>query len=214
MVSTVRPQKLVSGEKRVAIHGLTWVQYQQMLAALPDTRAARLTYSLGTLEISMPLEDHEQTNGIIGLFIRTLVIELGMKMKSLWSTTLEREDLDRGAEPDNAYYIQNRDKVAGKKVDLQQDPPPDLVVEVDISHTDIDKNRLYAAMGVPEFWRFDGRSLRIYQLKGDRYTESETSRIFPFVQKQDLYDFIDEARIDEVEAEIALRAWVQQKRTK
>ena len=213
MVSTLSPQKLISGEKRVAFHGLTWVQYQQMLGALPQTRAARLTYSLGTLEISMPLEDHEQTNGIIGLFIRTLVIELGLKLKSLWSTTLEREDLDRGAEPDNAYYIQNRDKVAGKTVDLQRDPPPDLVVEVDISRTDIDKNRLYAAMGVPEFWRFDGRFLRIYQLEGDRYAESETSLTFPFIQKQDLYNFIDEARIDEVEAEINLRAWVQQKQT-
>ncbi|MEL6493286.1 MAG: Uma2 family endonuclease [Cyanobacteria bacterium J06621_3] len=199
-------------EKRVTLHDISWTQYQQMLTALPKTRAVHLTYSLGTLEISMPLEDHEQLNGIIGLFIRTLVIELGLKMKSLWSTTLSREDLDRGTEPDNAYYIQNRDKVAGKTVDLQEDPPPDLVVEVDISHTDIDKNALYAAMGVSELWRFDGRFLRVYQLEGDRFTEVETSPTFPFFQKQDLYDFIDAARIDEVEAELNLRSWVQQNR--
>ncbi|MEL7069670.1 MAG: Uma2 family endonuclease [Cyanobacteria bacterium J06581_3] len=199
-------------EKRVTLHDISWTQYQQMLTALPKTRAVHLTYSLGTLEISMPLEDHEQLNGIIGLFIRTLVIELGLKMKSLWSTTLSREDLDRGTEPDNAYYIQNRDKVAGKTVDLQEDPPPDLVVEVDISHTDIDKNALYAAMSVSELWRFDGRFLRVYQLEGDRFTEVETSPTFPFFQKQDLYDFIDAARIDEVEAELNLRSWVQQNR--
>ncbi len=212
MVSTLSPPKVVSGEKRVTLHGLTWVQYQQMLAALPQARAVRLTYALGTLEISMPLEDHEQINGFIGLFIRTLVIELGLKLKSLWSTTLSREDLDRGAEPDNAYYIQSRDKIAGKTIDLQQDPPPDLVVELDISHTDIDKNRLYAAMGVPEFWRFDGRFLRIYELADGGYTETETSRTFPFLAKQDLYDFIEAARMDEVEAELNLRSWVQQKR--
>ncbi len=52
-------------------------------------------------------------------------------------TTLDREDLDRGAEPDNAYYIQNQPRVAGRTVNLQQYPPPDLVVEVDITHTDI-----------------------------------------------------------------------------
>lgn len=135
-------------------------------------------------------------------------------MKSLWSTTLSREDLDRGAEPDNAYYIKNRDKVAGKTVDLSNDPPPDLVLEVDISHTDIDKNMLYAAMGVPELWRFDGRLLRIYRLEDGCYIEVETSPTFSFIQKQDLYNFIDAARIDEVEAEIDLRTWVQQKRNR
>ena len=212
MVAISTPPSLLTGEKRVTLSGMSWTQYQQLLMALPDTRAVHLTYSLGTLEISMPLEDHEQLSGIIGLFIRTLVIELGLKMKSLWSTTLSREDLDRGAEPDNAYYIQNRDKVANKTVDLQTDPPPDLVVEVDISHTDIDKNRLYAAMGVPELWRFDGQTLRIYQLKNDRYIEVETSPTFPVVQKQDLYNFIEAARIDEVDAELNLRRWAQQNR--
>lgn len=206
------PPKSVNGEKRVTLHGLTWAGYQQILSALPQSRSARLTYSLGTLEITMPLEDHEQLNGIIGIFIRTLIIEMGLRVKSMWSTTLDREDLDRGAEPDNAYYIQNRDKVAGKAVNLQQDPPPDIVVEVDISHTDIDKNRLYAAMGVPEFWRFDGQFLHIYQLKEGSYIEIETSATFPFIQKQDLYDFIDAAKADEVEAELNLRDWVQQQR--
>ncbi|MEL7332880.1 MAG: Uma2 family endonuclease, partial [Cyanobacteria bacterium J06560_2] len=90
------------------------------------------------------------------------VLEMGLKLKSMGSTTLDREDLDRGAEPDKAYYIQNQSLVAGRTVNLQADPPPDLVVEVDMTHTDIDKNRLYAAMGVPEFWRFDGHNLRIY----------------------------------------------------
>lgn len=210
MTSTLAPLKVTSGEKRVTLSGLTWEQYEQMLGALPQARAVRLTYSLGTLEISMPLEDHEQLKGFIGLFIRTLVIETGLKLKSLWSTTLNREDLDRGAEPDNAYYIQNRDSVAGKTIDLQRDPPPDLVVEVDISHTDIDKNRLYAAMGVPELWRFDGRFLRIYQLTDGGYAETETSQTFAFMKKQDLYDFIDAARVDEVEAEMNLRNWARQ----
>lgn len=210
MVGTLTPLKVTSGEKRVTLSGLTWEQYVQMLDALPQARAVRLTYSLGTLEISMPLEDHEQLKGFIGLFIRTLVIETGLKLKSLWSTTLNREDLDRGAEPDNAYYIQNRDSVAGKTIDLQRDPPPDLVVEVDISHTDIDKNRLYAAMGVPELWRFDGRFLRMYQLADGGYAETEASRTFAFMKKQDLYDFIDAAHVDEVEAEMNLRDWVRQ----
>ena len=105
----------------------------------------------------MPLEEHEFSGRLIELFVRILVVELGLKIKTMGSTTLDRSDLDRGAEPDSAYYIQNQSRVAGRKVDLATDPPPDLVVEVDITHTDINKPALYAAMGVPEFWRYDGR---------------------------------------------------------
>ena len=197
------------GEKRVVLPNVTWQGYQQVLHALPATRAARLTYDCGVLEISMPLEEHERASELIGLFIRILVVELGLRLKSMRSTTLDRADLDKGAEPDNAYYIQNQPKVAGKTVDLRSDPPPDIVVEVDITHTDIDKNRLYASLGVPELWRFDGEVWRIYCLLGDVYEESETSPTFFFVKKEDLYRFLEEAKQDEVIAEVDLRNWVR-----
>jgi Uma2 family endonuclease len=206
-VSQIDSQSL--GEKRVTLQGMTWQAYQQILHALPESRAARLTYDRGTLEITMPLEDHEYASELIGLFIRILVGQMGMKLKSMRSTTLDREDLERGAEPDNAYYIRNQPKVAGRKVNLAQDPPPDLVVEVDITHSDIDKNRLYAAMGVPELWRYDGRKWRVYQLQGDIYQESDRSPTFPEIEKADLYQFLDEAQQDEIEAEQAFRARVR-----
>jgi Uma2 family endonuclease len=168
-VSIATPSTLQSGEKRVTLRGVSWQGYQDILQALPQTRAAQLTYDDGTLEITMPLEDHEQDSELIGLFIRVLVVEMGLKLKSMRSTTLDRQDLNRGAEPDNAYYIQNQPQVAGRKVDLEKDPPPDLVVEVDITHTDLDKNRLYASLGVPEFWRFNGQVWKIWQLQGKAY---------------------------------------------
>lgn len=149
------------------------------------------------------------TSELIGLFIRILVVELGLRLKSMRSTTLARADLDKGVEPDNACYIQIQPKVAGKTVDLMSDPPPDIVVEVDITRTSIDKNRLYASLGVPEFWRFDGDVWRIYCLVGDRYEKAETSPTFGFVRKEDLYRFLEEAQQDEVEAEVNLRSWVR-----
>ncbi|MDX2230367.1 MAG: Uma2 family endonuclease [Leptolyngbyaceae cyanobacterium bins.349] len=200
----------ILGEKRVTLHGLNWEGYQQILQALPESRAARLTYDRGTLEITMPLEDHEFAGELIGLFIRVLVVEMGLKIKSMRSTTLDREDLNRGSEPDNAYYIQNQPKVAGRTVDLAKDPPPDLVVEVDITHTDIDKNRLYAAMGVPEFWRYNGQAWRIYQLQGQAYTEVDRSPTFPWIEKTELYRFLEVAREDEVQAEIEWRSRVRE----
>lgn len=203
-------EQAVSGEQRIAFHSLDWSAYQQMKALLTERTKARFTYDRGTLEITMPSQPHESFAEIIGLFIRILVVEMGLKLMSLRSTTLDRADLGRGAEPDNCYYIQNQPKVAGRKIDLATDPPPDLVVEVDINHTDIDKNALYAAMGVPEFWRFDGQAWQIYQLQAGGYVELETSPTFPVVEKAKLYEFIAACELDEVEAELEFRSWVRE----
>jgi Uma2 family endonuclease len=156
------------GEKRVSLHGLNWQAYQQILHALPQSRGARLTYDRGTLEITMPLEDHEFALRLIERF------------------------------------------VAGRNVDFATDPPPDLVVEVDITRTDIDKNQLYAAMGVPEFWRCNGREWQIYQLQDGIYQASDRSPTFPWVEKEDLYQFLEQAQQDEIEAERSLRKFVQE----
>ncbi len=197
------------GEQRVILQGITWRGYQDILRVLPDHRSSRLTFDNGLLEITVPSQLHEQMSELIGLFIRVLVLELGLKLKSLRSTTLNREDLNRGVEPDNAYYIQNSSKVIGKIIDLSQDPPPDLIVEVDITNSDMDKNCLYASIGVPEFWRFDGDTWQILELQESGYVEVPHSPTFDWVEKEDLYRFLEQARIDEIQAEIDFRSWVR-----
>lgn len=198
------------GEQRVVFHHLNWQSYLQILHALPQTRSARLTYDQGTLEITMPLEEHEFFGRLIGLFIRILVEELGQDLKTMGSATLNYPNLNKGAEADEAFYIQNHASVVGRSVDLAQDPPPDLVVEVDITHTDIDKNWLYASMGVPELWRFDGHVLQLYQLQDGQYVEVEASPTFLWVPKARLYEFLEQCRTSEVQASKALRQWVQE----
>jgi len=207
--TTVNFTNISLPEKRVVFYNLNWERYQQILNALGEQRSAKLTYDKGTLEITMPLEAHEFATRLIELFIRILVVELGMKIKTMGSTTLDYPQLDRSAEPDNCYYIQNQEKVAGKTVDLTRDPPPDLIVEIDITHTDIDKLGLYASMEVPEFWRYNGETLRIYRLKNRQYLEVENSPTFPGVEKEKLYEFLAQSKIDEVEAEKSFRAYVR-----
>ncbi|NER00973.1 MAG: Uma2 family endonuclease [Cyanothece sp. SIO2G6] len=197
------------GEQRVVFRALQWQSYQQVLQALGQQRSARIHYDRGTLEIVMPLEEHEFYSELIGRFIYFLVSKLGQRIKSMGSTTLNREDLARGAEPDKAYYIQHYAQVAGRTVDLSTDPPPDLVVEIDITHTDIDQLSLYGAMGVAELWRYNGTVWRIYQNEGGSFREVETSPTFPFVPKAKLYEFLEQAKLDEIGAEIALRAWLE-----
>jgi Uma2 family endonuclease len=198
-----------TGEKRMAFRTLDWTGFKQIQTLLSSKSRARFTYTAGTLEITMPLEDHERFARLIERFILILVVEMGLKLKTMGSTTLERADLLKSAEPYNGYYIQNYDRVADHTIDLTRDPAPDLVVEVDITHTDIDKNALYAQLGVGEFWRFNGREWIILQWVDGQYVERETSPTFPTVQKADLYRFLEAALVDEVAAEIEFRQWVR-----
>ncbi len=198
------------GEQRVVLRGLDWDAYLQILNALPQSRGSRLTYDDGVLEITVPLEMHEFSGRLIECFVRTLVELMGLKIKTMGSTTMNYPNLKKGAEPDNAYYIQNQPLVKGRNVDFSQDPPPDLVVEVDITHTDIAKNQFYASLGVPEFWRFNGKVWRIYQLQENVYVEVEVSSTFPQVPKERLYAFLEQAKEDEVDAVRSLRSWWQE----
>lgn len=204
------PVVTVPAEQRLTLHNIPWTTYENLLEAFGEHRAARITYDQGVLEFMVPLEAHENSSDLIGVFIRTLVEESGLNVKGLASTTLKREDLQKGAEPDKCYYIQHEPLVRGKTVDLDQDPPPDLVVEVDISHTDIDKNVLYAQIGVPEFWRYDGQRLSIYQLNQGTYQAVETSPTFPWAAKAVFRHFLEQCKaIGEAQAGRELRAWVQ-----
>lgn len=195
------------GEQRAVLH-VSWEGYLQILDALPQSRGSRLTYDDGVLEITVPLEAHEFCGRLIERFILTLVELTGQQIKTMGSTTMNYPHLRKGAEPDNAYYLKNQPLVKGREVDFSQDPPPDLVVEVDITHTDIAKNKFYASLGVPEFWRFNGKVWRIYQLQEGAYREVEISPTFPQVPKERLYIFLEQAKEDEIEAVRSLRTWL------
>ena len=209
-VTSIVTQVLSLGEQRITLYNISWDTYELLLEAFGEHRAARLTYDSGVLEFMVPLEEHENPSDLIGVFIRTLVEESGWNIKSLASTTLKRSDLKKGAEPDKCYYIQNESLVRGRTVNLNFDPPPDLVVEVDITHTDINKNALYADLGIPEFWRYDGEVLKIYQLQSGEYQEQAISPTFPWLQKEVFYQFLQQCQSEgEALANRQLRSLVQ-----
>ena len=201
-------------EQRVVFHDISWQGYETILEVLGDKRSSRLIYYQGTLEIMMPLETHEAATRMIERFISNLVFGLGMKIKTMGSTTLKFPELATSSEPDDCYYIQNQPLVAGKKVDLKVDPPPDLIVEVDITYTNVDKFKVYSTMGIAEFWRYNGEVLKIYQLQDGQYVEVEKSPTFPtWVEKTKLYEFLKECETDETEAQRNLQAWIREKVT-
>ena len=198
-------------EKRVALDNISWQNYEQILNALCENRAARVHYYQGILEIMTPLEAHESSSENIGILIHILTEELNLNIKSLASTTLKIPDKNTGAEPDKCYYIKNEPAVRGKTVNLNQDPPPDLVLEVDITHTDINKKQLYQDIQVPEFWRYNGKILTIYVLETGEYKESENSLTFPILTKAIIYEFISQCRNNgETQAKRKFRTQIRQ----
>jgi Uma2 family endonuclease len=202
---------LSNGENRVLLRDIEWSVYQSLLEARKEQRSPRFSYYKGLLEIMAPSEPHENASDLIGDFIKILTEEIGLNLKSMGSTTLNRPDLNIGAEPDKCFYIQNESLVRGKIVDLNLDPPPDLVIEIDITHTDINKNALYEKLKVPEFWRFNGRDLTIYELHEGQYLEVPMSPTFPWIGKDTLYKFLANCRNNgETLAKRTLRQWVRE----
>ncbi|MBO3461464.1 Uma2 family endonuclease [Aetokthonos hydrillicola Thurmond2011] len=181
-------------ETRVALQ-VSWQTFKIMLAETGSERNSRLAYDNGIVEIISPLMPHENSNRLIEGFVLVLCEEFGLEVKSAGSLTLTRDDLERGAEPDSSYYIQNELLVRNKEnIDLAFDPPPDLVIEVEYSRSKIDKLSLYATMGVPEFWRFNGNVIGVYKLSGGKYSEVETSPTFTPVPIREIPRFINESK--------------------
>ncbi|KAF0188449.1 MAG: hypothetical protein FD167_6206, partial [bacterium] len=148
--SIQKPETLL-GENRIVLYNISWTTYESLLRDLSSQSAPHLTYDQGILEIMSPLPPHERINRITALIVEVLAEELNIDVDSLGSTTFKREDLERGFEPDSCFYIKNESAIAGKdEIDLNIDPPPDLIFEVDITSPSIAKLPIYAHLGVPE----------------------------------------------------------------
>ena len=202
-------------ETRTFMKNISWQTFKTMLAEMGVERNSRFAYENGIVEIMTPLMPHENSNRVIEGFVLVLCEEFGLEVKSTGSLTLTRDDLEKGGEPDSSYYIQNESLVRGKEnIDLATDPPPDLVLEVEYSRSKIDKLSLYASMGIPEFWRYNGTLLRVYTLTGSQYSEVELSPTFAPVLVKDIPQFIQESRkIGQLAAKSAFRAWVRQQKS-
>ena len=173
------------------LSNVSWESYEALGAAVGD-RPIHLTFDRGRLEIIAPTAAHERPKCLLRQLVGVLTEELSLPATSLGSTTYKRKDLERGLEPDECWYIASLAKVRGKKrLDLKRDPPPDLAIEVDVTHSSLDRTSIYAALGVPELWRFDGDALTIHRLSGKgRYEPVKVSPTFPQVSPAELAKFV------------------------
>jgi len=179
---------------QLLLRNVDWESFEQLLEELGDNRGTRLSFSDNTVEIMSPMAAHENDKRIIGRIVETILEEMGVEYASLGSTTFKNEQMTQAVEPDECFYIQNEEKTRGKaKIDLEKDPPPDLAIEIDLTSRTHFNN--YEKLGVPELWRFDGKSLNINMLKNNIYIESSQSRQFPNIPlKEAIPRFIEESK--------------------
>jgi Uma2 family endonuclease len=188
-VTTIHPISLAE-QQHIVLDGVSWETYEQILRDLQNRRI-RVTYDRGSLEMMAPLPYHERWTTRFGRLIEMMCLELDIEIDGLGSSTFRREDIEKGLEPDECYYIQHADAVRNKdEIDLSVDPPPDLVVEIDITRTSIPKQPIYAALGVPEIWRFDGTTLTVLRLRKGKYHPAKTSGAFPFLPMDRFRQFV------------------------
>jgi len=198
---------------QILLPSIKWETYRAIADDLETQPNKRLTYDNGLLEIRRQSDLHENYKKLLGRIVESLTEALEIEIRSLGSMTCDREDLARGLEPDQCYYIQNEAKVWGKdKINLQIDPPPDLAIKIDITSSSINRFAIYAKLAVPEIWRYDGQIITIHHLVGDRYVLSDRSLALAIVSTVDLQNFLELKRILKENALIRqVREWAVSK---
>ena len=175
VVKPVSQMQLAPGSV-VTIPNVSWQEFELILHELGEHRAARIAYSQNTLEIMVPLPEHERPKEIISDIIKILLRRIGKRYEPFGSTTFTQEGI-AGVEPDACFYIQNYQRMVDRRRIQPGDPPPDLAIEIDVtSKTTLDA---YKDIGFPEIWVYDSGRLRIYLLRDGEYIESNISPIFP-----------------------------------
>ncbi len=190
---------LADDDQRFVLWGVGWKTYDTLCRQLAD-HPIRLTFDGTNLEIMSPSLWHEVVSSLLGRFVERAAEHRDIPYASGGSTTFRRHDLLRGLEPDRCYWITNESRIRGKrKIDLRIDPPPDLAIEVDITHSSLDRLQIYSRLGVPEVWRCDGTRLEILLLQPTgEYVGSEHSAAFSFLPAQQLVEFLP---VDETQGE-------------
>ena len=174
-------------EQRMLLENVSWETYERLIAEREERRKPRFFYDRGVLELMSPSGEHDRIGRIVAILVELLAEETGLDVDSAGSTTFRREDLERGFEPDECFYFSEnaarvRELVLGKgDIVLDEgDPPPDLIVEVDITNPSLNKLPIYAALRVPEVWRHEGGRLSILRLQDrEEYTEATASGFLP-----------------------------------
>jgi len=207
VLPTMRQEWQSVPTQQVILYDVSWETYERLLMEHDGNSSTHFAYDRGTLEIMVLSAQHERDADILTLLVNVLAEEMEIDIASFGSTTFRRRDLKRGFEPDACFYFQNEALVRSKnKIDLNIDPPPDLVIEIDITSPSLNKFPIFAALGIPEVWRYDGERVSIWRLETLDYHELAESQLLSRVTGAVLTELLETGR------QVKRTAWLRQVR--
>src|SRR5713101_5760577 len=198
-------------EERVVLENVSWETYERLLAESIESVGTRFTYDEGVLEIMVVSIAHENPNRTLAQLVEIVAEETQRDLHHAGSTTFKRKDLAKGFEPDSCFYLDHAEQARGKEeLDLVTDPPPDLVIEVDITRSSLSRFPIFAALGVPEVWRFDGARVTMHRLERGSYAQIEASLAMPPLTASQAMVFLEESRHEKSTVWLRrVREWVR-----
>jgi Uma2 family endonuclease len=198
-------------DSTLILHGISWEEYESILEDLGENAGMRISYDRGRLQVVTLSPEHESYAELIKQLVGLLSLRLRIRVLHFGSATMKTKHQGKGSEPDACFYVQNAHLIGGKKqLDFSNDPPPDVIVEVDLHHESLSKFPIYAALKVPEIWRYDGQTLTIYYLQQDHYVSIESSRALPLLTSSTLTGFLSRGQHeDQYETLLAFESWLQ-----
>lgn len=192
----------------VTFHNVCWEEYEELIEQVGEAAWLRISFGDGALRVMTISSEHEYYSSFVNKLLGFVAVRLRINVKSFGSATMKKKP--RGIEPDASFYVQTADIIGNRiHIDFATDPPPDIVLEVDIHHDSRDKDSIYSAFGVPELWRFDGQMATIHLLVEGRYQETKASRALPVLSGEILTKFLARLRDEgELAALTAFDGWL------
>jgi Uma2 family endonuclease len=175
----------------------------------------RISYDNGSLHVMTISAEHEKYSDFIKSLIAGIRLRLQIDILAFGSATMRKPKRSAGHEPDGCFYVQTAPLIGNRiQLDFETDPPPDIVVEIDLHHDSRSRFRVYAALGVPEIWRYDGQAMTIYHVSeegdGQEYVAGDTSAALPMLTAQLLTEMVERMRNEgELKALLAFDEWLQ-----
>jgi len=199
-------------EITLTLYDISWETYEDLLEAVGEAPALRISYNEGVVQIMTISFEHEFFAECISQLVGLVRSALRIKILFFGRATMKKQEKLKGAEPDACFYVKSAVAIGNKiRIDLNSDPPPDIVVETDIHHDSQSKLPIYAALGVPEVWRFDGKALTIHRLDNEQYAEAPRSEQLPILSGEILTRFLARAQSeDQDEALRAFEDWLRE----
>lgn len=195
----------------VIFNHVSWDEYEELLAQVGEASSLRISFNDGVLKVMTLSHEHEKFADFVKSLVGCIRLRLRINVLFFGSATMRKRKKSKGNEPDASFYVQTADAIGNRiHLDMESDPPPDVVLEVDIHHDSRENYPIYAALGVPEIWRYDGQEVTIYRLERDGYVSAEISKALPVLTPNVLTEYLMRMQRDgEFKAILDFDEWLQ-----